>query len=77
MRHVRIEPAFKIRRNFDGVDVDVSSIMFIDQKNTINPVALPVRSTVIWNGVKMWVVDCQIFYGFDGITPHHYEVLLV
>lgn len=77
MKRVRIEPAFKIRRNFDGVDVDINSVMFIDQINTINPIALPVRSTVYWQGVEMKVVDCKIFYDFDGQTPHHYEVLLV
>lgn len=77
MTKVRVEPAFKIRRNYDGVDVDIKSIIFIDCVNTPNAKELPPRSTVIWQGREMKVIECGLFYDFDGETPHHYEVLLV
>lgn len=77
LKHVRVEPSSQIRRSYEGVDVDIKSVLFIDQTNSKDAVELPTQSKVYWRGLEMVVVECKTFYGFDGETPHHYEVMLV
>lgn len=77
INRVRLQPAFKLRRSYEGTDVDIKTVLFMDCVNTEGAIALPTKSKVKWNGVEMNVVECQLVYALDGTTPHHYEVLLV
>lgn len=75
--NVLIQPLHKTRRDSNGVEVEVNSLVFLDSVNT--PLARPLisRSKVSFGADTLRVITCEPLYAFDPVTPHHYEVTLV
>lgn len=74
---VLVQPLHKMRRDPNGEEVEIHSVIFIDSVNT--PLARPFvgKSKVNFNGEDLRVVSCEPLYTLNPDVPHHYEVTLV
>ena len=83
LSHVRVEPCAKVVKSADGVDVQLSAVLFFDCRASIPRSAdfrMPgdggcERQTVIFEGRRYVVGSIERLYDTKGI--HHLEIGLI
>ena len=83
LSHVRVEPCAKVVKSADGVDVQLSAVLFFDMRTSFPRLTffkLPgdggcERQTVIFEGRRYVVGSIERLYDTKGV--HHLEIGLI
>jgi Minor capsid protein len=80
IERVRLEPIASYRRKTgerEREKPNESYVLFFDMTYSKPLVDFKEKSKVIFQGKEYSVIRVSKFYAFDGMTPHHIEVMLL
>lgn len=73
--NVRFEPYHRIVKTADNTDVQLSSLMFFDVRNSIltpSTVSFTVGQFIVWGSTRYMIETVEPLY--DDADLHHYEI---
>lgn len=79
LTNVLVQPATALTKDTIRETIQAKAILFYDMehsKPTMPVFSFIEKSKIVFQGQEMTVDKVNIFYAFDGETPHHYEIEL-